>query len=757
MYQLIFLPFAILGMVLAFYIPRAEINYTGCILLAVAILMLVWLLHPKRYWLCIIVVLFGGMYSLFRMDIALEQQVPAVSQTKQSWLIQVVDATAIKGEHARMRLEVKAWIVGGNVNQAPQYQKLILQDYQNREWAIGSIWEVESRLKAPIATLNPYVSNLEAWALNNGVQGFGSLSKERKLKQYDVSCALCWINQQRHFLYERLDNKSNRLEGIGLMAALGLGFQSSLSENTWQVFRDLGIVHLVSISGLHVTIVATLAALLCRFILRLLPNQLHRPHLWAISFGLLFAGIYAAMAGFSVPTQRSLLMILIAAYFLARRKLIGWWTGWCWALFLVLIWQPMAVLGLGTWLSFGFIAALIVGKTYRLAWAQQNYWKKAWQAQWIASIASVILLGWFVSSLPILSVPVNLVVIPWFSSVLTPLTLLSLLLPFDFLVQFTAYLGDITLMTLNYIHQYAYVVTVPKTSVWMWLVFVVVLILLLLPFSMGFRPMVLIWLMLIYQYEPTKLDSQQGRLTVWDVGQGLSVLFETRNHVLLFDTGLPTEGQNILQLLRAKGITKLDAVVLSHQHDDHTGGWRAIQQSVATNKLWLDKRASQNNIDSAACHDESWEWDGVYFEWLTLPWNQKMNENEQSCVLRIIVQGQAILLTGDLEKHGERALVRAYGDGLYSQILVLGHHGSNSSSQHYFLDKVRPEIAVSSSGYLSRYRHPHPAVLDRLSDRQIELWRTDEMGAVEITIQNEKDYMVESALAYVRYWQRKPL
>ena len=143
------------------------------------------------------------------------------------------------------------------------------------------------------------------------------------------------------------------------------------------------------------------------------------------------------------------------------------------------------------------------------------------------------------------------------------------------------------------------------------------------------------------------------------------------------------------------------------------------------------------------------------FELLVPPEHNESDDNGKSCVLRVTAGGAALLVTGDLDTKGEESLVGKYGGNLYSQVLVLGHHGSNSSSSGVFLNTVAPEYAVSSSGYGNAYKHPTEAVQNRVRAHGIKLLRTDLSGALVFGL-SQDGVKAGRLKSYRFYWQRKP-
>lgn len=628
----------------------------------------------------------------------------------------------------------------------------MLSDYQLRDWPVGSRWRVSARVRPAVGEVNLRGLNREAWALANGVDGMGSLGKGRvPLEGAGRLNMTVWRerisrNWQQTNLYGH-----DFSDGIALMCALGIGEQSALRTELWQAFRPLGLTHLVSISGLHVTMVAVWCGFLVKLLLRTLSFVPKRPKLWVLAGGVLGALLYAGLAGFGVPTQRSVLMLAAFAYAWWRGGGLSPWTGWWQALAAVLLFDPSAALGVGLWLSFGLVAALIGSSAGRL---KERGWRLAWRGQWAATLLSVVLLGYLFASLPLLSPLVNLVAIPWFSWVLTPLALLGSALPFAPLQWPAAALGEYTLRLLVRLADFSPEFAVAAAP---WPLVVLAMVaawLILLPRGTGLKAWA--WLVLagfvFYRLQP--LPEGRLKVWVWDAGQGLSVLMQTRNHNLLFDTGTAqAAGAGIVPSLSALGVRRLDKLVLSHHDTDHDGGYPAVSHLRPSEIL-----AGQPEfyLQAEFCRESQWEWDGVQFELLRPSEKYSEDDNEQSCVLRAVAGGQAFLVTGDMGQKGELDLAEKYGDALYSQVLVLGHHGSNTASAGAFLNAVSPEYAVASSGYANSYGHPTAAVRNKVAAHGAELLRTDLSGALVFELGGGGEVFQGRLKRDKFYWQKKP-
>ena len=686
-------------------------------------------------------VLAGAAYGVFRTEAALSSQWRAETVSGVPLTVEVADMPSSDGRSVRFAAKA--------VDGKGRRFDLLLSDYKQREWTVGSKWRITARVRPVVGELNLRGLNREAWALSNGIGGMGTVGADRVLLHDGSGWGIAVWRSRISRNWQQADADGGLSDGIGLMRALSVGEQSALRPELWQAFRPLGLTHLVSISGLHVTMVAVLFAWLAKRLLACSPRLPAWPRVWVLAAGCAGALFYALLAGFSVPTQRSVLMLAAFAWAWRRGRLSAWATWWQ-ALGAVLLFDPLAVLGVGTWLSFGLVAALIWACAGRL---HEGKRQTALRGQWAASVLSLVLLGYLFASLPLISPLVNAVAIPWFSWVLTPLALLGSVVPFAPLQQLGAFLAEYTLRFLVWLADVSPEFAVASAPLPLLVLAVCAALLLLLPRGLGLRPWAVLLLAGFVFYRPPSVPENEAAVTVWDAGQGLSVSVQTANHHLLFDTGTASAAQTgIVPSLNAAGVRRLDKLVLSHHDSDHDGGFQAVGK-IPNGGIY----AGQPEFYEGAqhCAEQRWQWDGVDFEFLRPSERKNIDDNGKSCVLRVVAGGAALLVTGDLDTKGEAELVKKYGSNLYSQVLVLGHHGSNTSSSGVFLNAVSPEYAVASSGYANAYKHPTEAVQNRVRAHGIKLLRTDLSGALQFGL-GRGGVKAQRLRGYKFYWQKKP-
>ena len=613
----------------------------------------------------------------------------------------------------------------------------------------GQRWRMAVRLHRPHGNANPDGFDFEAWMLERGIRAVGYV---RAQPAPHLTTSRVW---RPGYLLERLREATRQhlLEALGdrpyggVIVALAVGDQQAIPPDQWQVFTRTGVNHLMSISGLHITMVASMVGLL---VLRLWRRSatlvLKLPAVRAATVcGLMVALAYAAISGFAVPAQRTVYMLAVVA--------VALWSGWtarstavlATAAALVVVLDPMAVIAPGFWLSFGAVAVIMLAGGSRIG---KQGWFRAWaQTQWAVTLALVPFLLAMFQQVSLVSPVANAFAIPLVSLVVVPLALAASVLPLDWIAHAAHLVTAFCMFLLQALSDL-------PDAVWQqhappaWAVPIAVAgaLWMLLPKGFPARWVGAGLLLPLFLSVPEKLPPGELRLTVLDVGQGLAVVVQTREHALLYDTGpafteqIDAGGRIVVPYLRAAGIGRLDGMIVSHDHSDHSGGALSVLQAIPV--AWFASSLPNDHaISIAAIHSrlcgagERWQWDGVSFEFLypqPADYNDSAaKDNDRSCVLRIISRYGSVLLPGDIEKYSESRLLQSSGD-LRTDILIAPHHGSRTSSTPGFVQAVAPGLTVFSVGYRNRFGHPHPAVNARYRQAGSRTLRTDVSGALLI-------------------------
>lgn len=641
----------------------------------------------------------------------------------------------------------------------------------------GERWRFTVRLRRPHGSLNPHGFDYEAWLLERGVRatgyvrlpsarGAGAAQPER-LAGF-VPRPGYWIERLREAVRERFRTALPGHRFAGVLVALAIGDQRAIDPGEWQLFARTGVSHLMSISGLHVTMVAGLFAALVSFAWRRSERlMLALPAQKAAALaGFLAALAYCLLSGFAVPAQRTLYMVgvVAAALWLGRAEIPS--RVLAAALLLVLALDPWAVLSPGFWLSFAAVAVIFYVGTGRSAPA---HWLAQWgRVQWAVTIGLAPLLLVLFRQVSIVSPVANAVAIPLVSLVITPLALTGGLLPFDWILELAHALMEALMALLEWLallpgavwHQHAPLPwTVPLAILGIaWL---------LLPRGFPARGLGLLLMLPLFALAPAGPGAGELRVTVLDVGQGLAVLVRTENHALLYDAG-PAFGafadsgnRVIVPYLRGEGIERLDALVVSHDDNDHAGGAASVLEAIPVAMLWSSLPADHPLLELPAWRvpclaGRAWNWDGVAFRFLhpavETPSGPRVRANNRSCVLRVEAPGGRVLLTGDIERAAEQELLERAPGLLRAEVLLVPHHGSATSSTPDFVKQVAPRYAVFTVGYRNRFGHPRESVLARYLEAGSTVLRSDAAGAIELRFRRRNIEAIAWRDRARRYW-----
>jgi competence protein ComEC len=658
----------------------------------------------------------------------------------------------------------------------------------------GQRWRLPVRLRRPHGALNPDGFDAELWLFDQGLRATGTVRGNGEL----LGSSWAPIANARQWVRDRLllsAQAGGDAAATGALAALAVGDQAAIAGPGWEVFRNTGVAHLMSISGLHITMLGWLGGSAVGASWR----RSEAAALWlptpvaARWGGVGVAWLYALLAGWGVPAQRTVLMLVATA------SLRGFGLNWpaslvaLAAMVPVTLLDPWALLQPGFWLSFAAVGLLMVSEPARgvadadalareagartgtgngtvdgdddgdgngdrdgtragtgaraLARRVAADLRGGLRAQVVASVGLSPLTLVAFQQVSLVGLFANLVAEPWVTLVVTPLTLLGIVLAPAWnlaalalrpLLWLLAWLARWPLASVH-------VATAPG---WALAAGLAGGALLMLPLPWRVRALGVAMLPPLLWPFVARPAAGRFELLAADVGQGTAVLVRTRSHLLLFDTG-PRFGDDndagkrmLLPLMQARGEPRIDVLVLSHADADHVGGAQSLIDRMPVLALRSSLAPANplraNPLPHIACEaGQRWEWDGVRFTMhhpFAPDYRPGAKTNALSCVLRIVgADGASALLTGDVEAPGEQRLVAAARAGpaasLRSDVLVVPHHGSRTSSTEAFLASVRPQVAVIQVGYRSRYGHPASEVVARYAARGIPVVRTDHCGA----------------------------
>ncbi|MBB3210784.1 competence protein ComEC [Herbaspirillum sp. Sphag1AN] len=789
-----------------------------------------------RKWLrmllfCVAGACFGFGWADYLAQTHLDEALPAAWEGRDITVVGVVDSLPTRfARGVRFHFQVER--VAPQGNQIPQLpSRLALTWYDQGNWRAvdgdeqvtavaaaplpqaqapaikaGERWQLTVRLKRPHGNANPAGFDYEVWLLEQNLRATGSVRPDQQLayKNQRLS-AFIWtprnvLDASRGWLRERILTALADRPYAGVIVALVIGDQRAIESDDWTVFNRTGVGHLVAISGLHISLVAGLFATLMLFLWRRsfftraqLPLLLPAPKV-ALLAGFAGATGYALLAGFGIPAQRTLYMLLVvgAAYWSGRLTPLSYVLPL--ALAAVLLFDPWALLWPGFWLSFAAVALILYASAGRVGsdavvesqmlsplarYRQPSAAKKMWHkvrtgayTQYVVTLGLLPLTMMLFGQYSLVSPVANAVAIPVITLVVVPLSLIGSIVPTplsDWLLlgahETLAWLAQ----WLSWLSSQPFALwRLPLPAPWMFAVALIGTLWLLAP--RGWPARWLGW----FCWLPLLLNPGQGpqegamQVTALDIGQGMAVLVETSTHRLLYDTG-PDFGDDadagnrvILPYLRARGIDHLDAMVISHSHSDHAGGALSLLREIAVDNVISSLPAAHPIVKAALQHQrclqgQRWQWDGADFQMLypvqALYDSDKWGPNALSCVLKVSLGKHAILLPGDLEAAQEAQLLNSELAGdLRADVLLAPHHGSGTSSSLPFLQAVRPSVALFQVGYLNRFHHPKPEIYARYGQLGILRLRTDDAGAITMDLDEQQLQLGTYRQNHARYW-----
>ena len=623
----------------------------------------------------------------------------------------------------------------------------------------GQRWRMQVRVRAPRGLRNPGGFDSEKYAMAQRVSATGYVRAPATATRLSAASGLQgWREAMSARIADSVPAPSSRF-----VQALALGDTRRLDDADWVTLRANGLTHLIAISGFHVGLVAGFFALLARGLWWLWPALARRwpAPIAAALAGVLGALVYAAVAGFALPTVRTALMIAVIAGARTWRRPLRTADALALSLVVVLLLDPLSVLGAGFWLSFLGVAWLL----WCLPQASRRPVHDLVSAQGVATLGllplSAILFGQASLAGPL----ANLVAVPWWSLVVVPLSLIGMALEGlhggagAFVWRAAAWCFDLSWPLFDWLGSSGLALWWLPEPRWFALPLALLgAFWLLLPRGVPGKPLaMLLWLPLLWpdRHLPPPGEAE---LVVIDVGQGLSVLVRTAHHSLLYDMGPAVRDgfdageRAVVPTLRALGVARLDRAVVSHADNDHAGGLAAVRLVYPGTPTVAPDHSGV--ADANGCQDgQAWSWDGVRFRFLHPPAFFPYLGNEASCVLRIETEHGAALLTGDIGAVIERELVRRDPAGVRAEVVVVAHHGSAGSSDPAFVAATGARHALVASGFGNRFGHPKPAVVARWEAAGARVWDTAPGGALRVRLGGPGGAMPETRRrAQPRLW-----
>lgn len=612
--------------------------------------------------------------------------------------------------------------------------KVRVTAYSDDVFKPGEQWQLTLRLRPPSGFANPDTFDYEQWLWREGIHATGYLRQDpapTRLSSAGPSLRQLGLD---FLARQALEERTKRW-----LAALTLGDSEQLTQDDWSLLNATGTTHLVVISGLHVGLVASFVLLLAKLGARLTTPTHWRMRTWPWWSAAVACVGYAALAGMAPPAMRAMVMTLIGLWVLSGRHAPGPWQAWWLALALVLIVDPLALWRPGMWLSFVAVAWLIIiwqGRK-RPAGIKGWCWALVRSQLLLAPLMAAAVLVAFGRVAPAAPL-INLVAVPWVSSVMVPTALLGWLLsPIPLVGETLWWLFEQALS----VFQLLLTLAVQHWPLWepdRPLTYPLACALLLLSLCWGLpgvlpglRFAATVLVVALPWWSLSSSTSQYGlNVSVYDVGQGQLIELRSANYRLLYDTGPQFRGGFMpLETLWSPG-QQFDQVIVSHADNDHAGGISALKTDHRVDQ-WIAPAGETLPIASVACQrGQAWQRDGINYRFLWPPAgdDNTLSANDRSCVLEVSVGDQRLLITGDVGTQIERRFVRDVDSPV--SVLVAGHHGSGTSSGIQFVRRSAPEQVIFSAGRDNAFEHPVDSVVRRFRHQGSCLWSTAHDGAL---------------------------
>ncbi len=705
-------------------------------------------------------------------DVQVVGVVAAMPQRSDAGLRFRLDVESATLEGAAVQLPPRLWLGWWGGVQAEGLQRV------PGNLRAGERWQMTVRLKAPHGNRNPHGFDYELWLWEQGLQATGYV----RAGPNDVAprrLGDTWrhpVERARQAVRDAVFEKISNRQAAGIIAALITGDQSAIERADWDVFRATGVAHLMSISGLHITLFAWVAVALIGLLWRRSTRLCTAVpvHHAALVGGVALAAAYALFSGWGVPAQRTVLMLATVA----ALRLLGlqwpWPLVWLLVAAVVVAVDPWALMQAGFWLSFVAVGVLFASNSVAInteaasagSTRAGGRFVSLMREQGVVTVALTPLSLLLFGQASVVGLVANLLAIPWVTLVVTPLALLGVAFnPLWDLAALAVQGLGVVLGALAVLPGAS--VSVPAAPLWAGAAGVLGGVLLVLRMPWGFRLLGVPLLLPVLLWQAPRPELGQFELIAADIGQGNAVIVRTAHHTLVYDAGPRYSRESdaghrvLVPLLRAYG-ERVNTLLLSHRDADHTGGAAAVlamqPQAALLSSIEPDHELQTLRPATRCEAGQRWQWDGVQFEVLHPQpgdYSRNLKSNAISCVLRISNGVQTALLAGDIEQAQEAQLVSAQPDKLKADVLLVPHHGSKTSSSPAFLEAVQPRLALLQTGFRNRFGHPAPEVAQRYVQRGIQVVDSPVCGAA--LWQSVAPQVVSCQRATKRrYWQYAP-
>ena len=592
--------------------------------------------------------------------------------------------------------------------------------------------KVKGQLKVSNNNTIPYAFNYKKYLLNNDIY-------------YTLNIDNIEFLEKENFLYKiknYVNDKIEKIDKTGYMKAFILGNKNDISNEVYTNYQKIGITHLFALSGMHI-------GLLSGIILKLFKYINDKVKYLIVSIILI---IYGFIVGFPYSIKRCIIFFIINSINKIFNLNISSIKVLLLTIFIIIFNNYKAIYDVGFIYSVLTVSGILISSNFI---KDSNKIKSSFKLSLIAFLFSLPISLSNFYEVNFLSILYNIFFVPFVSIIVYPLSLLSFIIPilsniFSFFISILEYSANL-LGKINILSIYM------SLNIYEIIVYYIILLITIIKkkYILFSLLIVIIFLDMLIPY----LDSN-SYIYFLDVGQGDSSLIITphKKEVIMIDTGgivsLTKEdwqkkkeeykvSDNVITLLKALGIKKINSLVLTHGDYDHMGESLNYVNNFKIDKVIFNcgefneleqeliTTLKKKNIPYYSCLNKLNDDYKLYF----LKTEKFDNENDNSNVIYTEFNNYKFLLMGDASIKTEENILKKYNLGKID-VLKVGHHGSNTSSSKEFINKINPKYSIISVGQNNRYGHPNKEVLENLNNSII--YRTDQHGSIKFTIKNKK-------------------
>ncbi|WP_368884486.1 DNA internalization-related competence protein ComEC/Rec2 [Providencia vermicola] len=710
-----------------------QINY-----LLIILLLFFAFIKAQRNLKFFILIIISFIWACWHANEVIEK-INLLSQRYQPLDITIISSPLFNQEKGKIKVRIDK--IEGKFVFPPLYAVWQAKGKTNNKLCEGQSWRINARLNPLHASLNEGGFDQQRYRLSQRIIG------KLKSSQSTVVNSQC---SPRHNIIESYKKNISILENAGITYALMFGERGLLTTELSTLLQNTGVSHLIAISGLHIGLSYLLGYWIARLLLYRLPRYFINPNI-PIVIGFIFAGLYGWISGFAIPAVRALIALGLWIYITQQNSRYFSWQWAIWSIGLIIAADPLAILSDSFWLSsFAVLAILYWFHLFPLA-SYSHYPK---MMRWIIpfihlQVGLLILLApiqiMLFQGFNLMNFWANLWLVPIVSWLVVPFILLSfLLLPFpvpdihQFILQLIDRIISLGIKPLKGLSHFWF--ELPSISVWLFLFCWLIGGFITFGWYKSYIGLLgCIIAICIGTENNADKEEPQWSLTTLDIGHGLAVIIQQNGVAYLYDTGNRwADGNNaqrqIIPYLKRKKIIPM-GIILSHNHLDHTGGVNFLTRQYP----WLNIRSSFGGKKHLPCYKgQRWQWGKLNFEVLWPEQLSKKSHNNDSCVMMLSDGKHKVLLTGDIENQGEKAITALYKHQLDSDILFAPHHGSNTSSTSLFIRTVSPKVVLVSSARYSPWKIPSHKVYLRYKHSNIKWINTAESGQITVWFKKEK-------------------